>query len=90
MFGPLNWLLLENNMYTVEYNGRNYYVRHGSPFDRGSADSYYDRGRDPHKYPNGTGHAPRIESTEMTEQEIEEYFAGYDWNEDHGDKKNWG
>jgi hypothetical protein len=35
--------------YAVEYNGRTYTVKHGDPFDRGSADSYYDRGRNPHK-----------------------------------------
>ena len=27
---------------------------HGSPFDRGGADSYYRRGFDPHWYPGGT------------------------------------
>ena len=27
---------------------------HGSPFDRGSADSWYGRERKPHFYPNGT------------------------------------
>lgn len=75
--------------YTVEYNGRTYTVEHGSPFDRGSADSYYGRIRNPHKYPNGTGNAPRIESNEMTLQEIADYGAGYNYNEKFGDKKEY-
>jgi hypothetical protein len=61
--------------------------RHGSLFDRGSADSYYHRPRDPHWYPNGTGAKPRI--VELTPAEIEEYNAGYDYNEQYGDKKDW-
>ena len=28
---------------TVEYKGKTYDDRHGGPFDRGSADSYYGR-----------------------------------------------
>ena len=75
--------------YQVEYKGRVYNVEHGSPFDRGSADSYYGRIRNPHKYPNGTGNAPRIESNEMTLQEIADYGAGYNYNEQFGDKKNY-
>ena len=71
----------------VTHNGRNYTVKHGDPFDRGSADSHYGRGRSPHKYPNGTGNAPRVE--ELTADEIADYHAGYDWNEQFGDKKEW-
>lgn len=66
------------------------YDYHGGPFDRGSADSYYWRARSPHYYPNGTGNAPRIEFKDMTEEEREAYEAGYDWNEEMGDKKDWG
>ena len=62
-------------------------ARHGSLFDRGSADSYYGRVRSPHYYPNGTGHLPRIDA--LTEAEKAEYNAGYDWNEESGDKKSW-
>ena len=60
---------------------------HGALFDRGSADSYYGRPRDPHYWPEGTGHGQRV--TELNEAEIEEYLAGYDWNEQYGDKKSW-
>ena len=54
--------------------------RHGSLFDRGGADSYYHRKRDPHWYPNGTNRPPRI--IELTEEEIAEYHLGYDENEE--------
>ena len=61
--------------------------RHGSLYDRGSADSYYDRARYPHWYPNGTYNGDCVLG--VTEEEIAEYMAGYDWNEEHGDKKSW-
>ncbi len=76
-------------MFEVTYKGRVYTVNHGDPFDRGSADSHYGRIRNPHWYPNGTGNEPRIESNEMTAQEIADYGAGYNWNEQFGDKKNY-
>ena len=60
---------------------------HGGLFDRGSADSYYGRPRDPHYWPEGTGHGKQV--TELNPAEIEEYLAGYDWNEQYGDKKSW-
>jgi hypothetical protein len=74
----------------VEYKGKSYVQKHGSPFDRGSADSYYGRGLDPHYYPNGTGNAPKLTPPVMTEEQVEAYKAGYAFNEECGDKKNWG
>jgi DNA replicative helicase MCM subunit Mcm2 (Cdc46/Mcm family) len=61
--------------------------RHGSLYDRGSADSYYERERYPHWYPNGTYNGECVLA--VTEEEIAEYMAGYDWNEEYGDKKGW-
>ena len=61
--------------------------QHGSLFDRGSADSYYSRPRDPHYYPEGSYNGIKV--TELTEAEREEYLAGYDYNEQYGDKKSW-
>lgn len=61
--------------------------RHGALFDRGSADSYYGRPRRPHWYPNGTYNGDPV--TDLTAEEIAEYNAGYDYNEQYGDKKNW-
>ena len=64
-----------------------YNKEHGSPFDRGSADSYYGRRRLPHKGGVGGASGPRIE--ELTADEVIAYHAGYDENEKSGDKKNW-
>lgn len=55
--------------------------RHGGPFDRGGADSWYRRERQPHYYLGGTGTSERIEESGMTAEEIEAYNAGYDENE---------
>ena len=60
---------------------------HGSLFDRGSADSYYRRPRSPHYYPEGTYNGARV--TDLNEAEIAAYNAGYDYNEQYGDFKNW-
>jgi hypothetical protein len=61
--------------------------RHGGLFDRGSADSWYSRPRNPHWYPEGSyvGGAVAVH----TEEEIAEYNAGYDHNEQFGGKKSW-
>jgi hypothetical protein len=63
--------------------------RHGGPYDRGSADSYYHRGRNPHYYKGATQRSPLVEKDNMTDEEIKEYNQGYDDNELYGDKKNW-
>lgn len=61
--------------------------QHGGLFDRGSADSYYGRPRDPHWFPKGSYNGEPAK--DLTEEEIQEYLAGYDWNEQYGDKKSW-
>jgi len=71
---------------TVEKND---YTRHGGPYDRGSADSYYDRGPLPHYYVGATGSSQRVEEKDMTEMEITAYFHGYNENEKMGNKKDW-
>ena len=63
-----------------------YDTKHGSPYDRGSADYYYGRGRNPHYYPNGTGNAPRVKVEDMTQAELDAYHAGYD---QEPDRKHW-
>jgi hypothetical protein len=64
-------------------------TRHGGPYDRGMADSYYRRGRAPHYYMADTGSSPRVGYKDMTTDEVEAYNAGYDDNEDAGDYKEW-
>jgi hypothetical protein len=66
-------------------------VRHGGPFDRGSADSYYGRGEQPHYYVGDSITTHRIEKSEMTKRELLEYHAGYEYNETiNMDWKDWG
>lgn len=60
---------------------------HGSYFDRGSADSYYGRDRNPHRGGVGGDSGPRIEAT--AEADIKAYLAGYEFNEQFGDKKEY-
>lgn len=70
-----------------EVHGKRYAQKHGNPFDRGSADSYYGRNRNPHKGGVGGDSGPRVE--DLTADEMEAYHAGYDYNEESGDKKGW-
>jgi hypothetical protein len=71
-----------------EFNGKSYDCSHGSFFDRGAADSYYNRQRFAHRGGVGGDSGPRIDA--VTAEEIEAYNAGYDYNERFGDKKDWG
>jgi len=61
--------------------------RHGSLYDRGSADSYYGRGSGPHYGGVGGDSGPRV--TNLTPEEVREYAAGYQDNEESGSKKDW-
>ena len=66
-----------------------YWVRnnHGSLYDRGSADSYYNRGPSPHYGGVGGNSGERVEVTDA--ESCAEYMAGYNYNERFGDKKEW-
>ena len=68
---------------------KKYDERHGGPFDRGSADSYYHRARKPHYFVGDTYASEQIEEKYMSDSEIEAYNAGYDQNEADGFKKEW-
>lgn len=69
------------------YKGVLYDNRHGGPFDRGSADSWYDRPSNPHYFVGGSYDTEAI--TELTDEERDAYLAGYAWNEEFGGKKSW-
>lgn len=69
---------------------KKYDERHGGAFDRGGADSYYWRPRRPHLFKGATYSSDEVLEEDMTPEEIEAYHAGYDWNEQNGDKKDWG
>ena len=66
-------------------------VRHGGPFDRGSADSYYGRGLQPHYYVGDSITSEIVEKSMMTKRELLEYYAGHEYNETvNKDWKDWG
>jgi hypothetical protein len=75
-------------MITLETR-KNYDERHGGAFDRGSADSHYGRPRRPHMFVGSTYSSPEITESEMAPTEIQAYLAGYQYNEQFGDKKSW-
>lgn len=68
---------------------KKYDQRHGGAWDRGSADSYYHRPRRPHLFLGNTHSSPEVTADVMSDEDIAAYNAGYDWNEQYGDKKNW-
>ena len=63
---------------------------HGSPWDRGSADSYYMRSKNPHWFPNGTYNDPWIKKEMMTPEQVQDYNQGYEDNERNGHFKDYG
>lgn len=64
------------------------FTRHGGAFDRGSADSYYNRAPRPHYFEGATYLTKEIIPEEGS-VEWEAYMMGYEYNEAHGDKKDW-
>ena len=75
---------------TTGFKGKHYPSWHGSPFDRGTADSWYDRPQSPHYWPDGTMHGDKIVPPKMKPSEVESYLAGYEYNEQSGGKKDYG
>ena len=62
---------------------------HGSPRDRGGADSWYRRGINPHWWPKGPGRGTKIVEADMTPDEVAAYHLGYSENEAAGGHKEW-
>lgn len=67
-----------------------YDERHGGPYDRGVADSYYSRPYSPHYFKGDTHMSDRVDLGDMTPEEITAYTAGYRDNEAAGNHKDWG
>ena len=83
----LNIMEREMNYTEARLVNEKYDQEHGSFWDRGSADSYYHRPRNPHRGGVGGDSGLRIEA--VTEAEFEAYHAGYDFNEEFGGKKSY-
>ena len=63
--------------------------RHGGPYDRGAADSYYQRPFRPHYFVGETYNSDEIQQSEMTLEQIEEYARGWRENQAAGNFKEW-
>ena len=61
--------------------------KHGSLYDRGSADSHYGRMPNPHYGGVGGDSGPQV--FVYDESSVAEYLAGYEYNERHGEKKDY-
>ena len=59
--------------------------RHGSPYDRGTADAYYHRPKQPHYYERNSYSTERIEEKDMTGQQLADYDLGYEMTTDRKD-----
>ena len=55
----------------------NFDKRHGGAYDRGSADAWYGRVCEPHYFTGDTYQSTKIETIDMSEEEIAAYMAGY-------------
>jgi hypothetical protein len=82
-------MLAEDKYCKIDFNGKTYDSRHGGPFDRGSADSWYSRGIRPHYFLGGTYDSIEVSERDMTAEQIAAYHAGYAYNEQFGGKKEW-
>lgn len=67
-----------------------YDKRHGGPYDRGKADSYYGRPFRPHFFTGATHRSLEVLEKQMSVEEIAAYKQGYEDNEAAGDFKDWG
>lgn len=66
-----------------------YSQRHGGPYDRGTADSFYGRGYNPHYFVGDSYSSTRLELVDMSASEIAAYTAGYRNNEESGERKEY-
>ena len=62
---------------------------HGSPYDRGSADSWYRRPPNAHKWIFSKDNSLGKEVTDLTKKEVYEYNQGFVDNEKEGGHKEW-
>lgn len=78
-----------HNINTMLNSSLKYDTSHGSPFDRGRADSWYGRKEHPHKWDFKKNETLGTVNINLTKTEIKDYYAGYEDNEKFGGKKEW-
>ena len=52
-------------------------MRHGGPWDRGSADAHYERPFQPHYFVGDTYNSDKVEVEDMTTEQLKDYMIGY-------------
>ena len=72
-------------MDAYEVDGKFYDGRHGGPFDRGSADAYYNRSPRPHYFQGDTYTSQEVIPAPGT-VEYQAYMAGYNSTDE---RKDW-
>jgi hypothetical protein len=83
---PTAELVKESDLFKFRFHKSNQY-RNG-PFDMGSRDAYYYRERCPNilqdrlKVEHGKYYDVKIEGDDLTAEEIEAYYYGFDYQED--------
>lgn len=81
--------MIQEHTQTVTFQGIEYNTRHGGPFDRGSADNYYGRAFEPHYFLGDSYASEKITRGQMTQDQLEAYWAGWEYNAKLGDRKDW-
>lgn len=62
----------------MSFAEREMFTRHGGAYDRGGADAWYGREAQPHYYTGDTYSSARLEAADMSCEEIQAYYAGYE------------
>lgn len=76
------------NARVITLNGKVINQRHGGAYDRGSADSWYNRPPSPHFFEGKTYSSPRVDESDMTSRAIAEYHLGFTDQEATGNHKS--
>tara|TARA_B110000503_G_C6962293_1_gene335609 strand:+ start:405 stop:665 length:261 start_codon:yes stop_codon:yes gene_type:complete len=82
-------MTMNNNLEELDTGLEDQDHRHGGPYDRGSADSYYCRGYSPHYFVGNTYGSEKVDLADMTADEITEYTKGFNENEADRNFKEW-
>lgn len=83
-----NMGIVDDKEQTMTAITQQYDTRHGSAYDRGSADAWYGREARPHYFTGATYQSDEVVITDETSAEYEAYMAGYE--ETPFGQKDWG
>jgi len=75
--------------HNVDYSKIDEFTRHGGAYDRGRADSYYQRGSRPHYYEDRRAGSNEIKISNEESHAWKAYTQGYEDNDRYGEHKVW-